>query len=367
MRKTHCPGCGAAFQTDSPGEPGFLPSSATGREDAICRRCFRLLHYGRLESAGKDDRRIERSIKDIAVKVDLTVLVVDIFDLEGSLTFDWLKIVRSPVLLALNKIDLLSKKTPVEEVVEAAGNLCRRRLPSLNLRDVIPVSAREKLGLDKLKEAMVLNRGAHHRIGFLGVTNAGKSSLLSRLLPNEQREPTVSNLPGTTQGATRWYLESMDLSLLDTPGFVPGTRLTDIICPECAGRLVIHKRVDSQYVEMAAKTSLMLGGYTVITLMDSSSRAVSVYPAQGIKIHSTNSEKAKLLLDSPPDWLGITCKDCHNKLRWEEREYLVPSGCDFFVSGLGWVAVRNHDARFVVQSPEGVETGVRIPNLIGKK
>ena len=367
MKKTHCPGCGAVFQTDSPGEPGFLPSSATGRDDAICQRCFRLLHYGRLESPGKDDRRIGRSIMDIAGKMDLAVLVGDIFDLEGSLTPDWGKVIRCPVLLALNKTDLLPKKTPVEEVVEAAENLWHKRLPSLNLRGIFPVSARENLGLDKLNEAMILNRGVHHCIGFLGVTNAGKSSLLSRLLPKQQKEPTVSNLPGTTQGATRWYLDSTDLTLLDTPGWIPGTRLTDILCPECAGRLVVHKRVDSQYVEMANKSSLMLGGYTVITLMDSSSRAVSVYPAQGIKVHSTNSEKAKLLLDSPPDWLGVVCKDCRNKLCWEEREYLVPSGCDFFVSGLGWVAVRNHDARFVVKSPVGVETGVRVPNLIGKK
>ncbi|HEX2953823.1 MAG TPA: GTPase, partial [Bacillota bacterium] len=249
MSKTHCPGCGAPFQSDKPGEPGFLPPEARERETPICRRCYKLKHYGQLESFGRSNQRIRDTVHKTGHELDLAVLVVDLFDLEGSLHQEWRKLINSPVLLALNKVDLLPKRTPVDEVIEAATKISRARIPDLQWKEVIAVSAETGTGLLQLKERMIYRRGRNHRIGFFGVTNTGKSSLLSRFLPLDQSRPTISNRPGTTQGATSWYVTDDDLTLIDTPGWVPGTRLTDLLCPDCSGKLIVKSKIISKYLD----------------------------------------------------------------------------------------------------------------------
>lgn len=367
MRTTHCPGCGAAFQTHAPGEPGFLPPEAAVKSGALCRRCFRLAHYGELESVGKDPRKIDRVIHKAAAKMDLAVLVVDLFDLEGSLTSHWEKILDIPVIIALNKIDLVPPVTPVTETVELVRKIAQKRLPSIAWRGALAVSALKKTGHANLLKEMVYYRGRHHRIGFFGVTNAGKSSLLSQLLPDGHQRPLTSAKPGTTQGTTAWYREDMDLTLQDTPGLTPGTRLTDILCPQCASSLVIKKRVASTFVEMDSGSALLLGGYASLVHEGNEACALSVYPAEGIKVHATNSIKAEELMQTRPDWLGVACPECIKQLAWEERQIDADAGSDVFISGLGWISVRKGEARFRMVYPRGVEVGVRSPHLFGKK
>lgn len=90
--------------------------------------------------------------------IDLAVLVADVFDLEGSFATGWVELIKAPVLVALNKIDLLPAKTPVDEVATIAEKIWAKRLPDLGLRGVIPVSAKKSRGLTRLREEIVLNR-----------------------------------------------------------------------------------------------------------------------------------------------------------------------------------------------------------------
>ncbi|HHZ20490.1 MAG TPA: hypothetical protein GX391_08300 [Firmicutes bacterium] len=367
MKKTHCPGCGAPFQATDPGAPGFLPPEAQERPDAICRRCYRLKHYGQLESAGRSSVKIERVIRQAMAGIDLAVLVADVFDLEGSFATGWVELIKAPVLVALNKIDLLPAKTPVDEVATIAEKIWAKRLPDLGLRGVIPVSAKKSRGLTRLREEIVLNRGKHHRIGFFGVTNVGKSSLLTRFLGEDAVRPTVSSAPGTTQGVTHWYDQQRDMTFYDTPGWAPGSRLTDLVCPECAGRLVVKERVHSKFLQLSPGGVLMLGPYAMLTLASGDSCNFSVYPAENIALHVTNPVKAGELLANSPGWLGSICDGCKKNLAWQEQDFTVPAGCDLYLSGLGWLTPRSTAAKMKLRWPAGVEAGVRQPNLFGRK
>ena len=367
MNKTHCPGCGAPFQTDRPGEAGFLPAEALAREDPICRRCYKLKHYGRLESSGRGIRRIHAEIGRVGRDVDLAVLVVDLFDLEGSLPREWESILPGPVVLALNKTDLLPVKTPAQEAVEAAGRLCRERLPGLNVREIIAVSARTRSGLLQLRERIIFRRGRRHRIGFFGVTNSGKSSLLADFLADGRDAPIVSNRPGTTQGSISRYLPEWDLTLIDTPGLSPGTRLTDKLCPDCSGNLVITSAVPSKYLELAPGAVVMLGAFAALENVGEGPAAIAVYAPKGINIHLTNPAKAEGLLSAPPAWLAAPCPSCRGALPLRSETLTAPAETDLFISGLGWFGLRKQAARLTLKVPEGVETGLRRPTLFGGK
>lgn len=367
MKLTHCPGCGAPFQNHSPGEPGYLPVEISGKNEPLCRRCFRLKHYGKLESLGKDPKKIDRVIQRAADKLDLAVLVVDLFDLEGSLTPHWQKILDIPVLVALNKIDLIPKVTPVAETVGIVQRIGEERLPSLAWRGTVPVSAVKQTGQNELIKQIIYYRGRHHRVGFFGATNAGKSSLLSQLLSPGQKRPITSSKPGTTQGTTAWYREDLDITLQDTPGLTPGTRLTDQLCPQCASNLVVKKRVISTYLELKPMEAFTLGAYASFIHEGVEACSIAVYPAEGIKVHSTNSSKAQELLQTRPDWLGAYCTDCASRLSFEEHQVTATAGSDIYISGLGWLAVRKGEVRLQIKCPWGVEVGVRTPHLFGKK
>lgn len=367
MSKTHCPGCGAPFQSDKPGEPGFLPSEAKDRENPICRRCYRLRHYGQLESFGRSTERISGTVQKVGHELDLAVLVVDLFDLEGSLNQDWRKLINVPVVLALNKVDLLPKRTPVAEVIEAVKQISRERIPELQWKEIVAVSAAKGSGLPLLKEQIIYRRGRNHRIGFFGVTNTGKSSLLSRFLPPNQPRPTISNRPGTTQGVTSWYIPEDDLTFIDTPGWTPGNRLMDKLCPDCSGRLVVKSEVVSKYLDLGSKAAVLMGSFALLENIGQAPATVVAYTSESVRIHPTNIEKAHSLLENPPDWLAVPCQKCGEISAWQCRDFDVSAGSDLYISGLGWFAVRKADAHLRLRFPEGVETGLRRPTLFGGK
>src|SRR5690606_20534410 len=111
-------------------------------EGAMCRRCFRISHYGKEEEGLRvDEERAWSIVQDVASRADACIVVVDILDFEGSFLPSLAKAVKGRLLLAVNKIDLLPPRTPAEEVSEWAG----KRLSSLGIRcdGVFPISARK--------------------------------------------------------------------------------------------------------------------------------------------------------------------------------------------------------------------------------
>lgn len=84
------------------------------------------------------------------------------------------------------------------------------------------------------------------------------------------------------------------------PGLGPGSRLTDLVCPECAGRLVVKERVHSKFLQLSPGGVLMLGPYAMLTLASGDSCNFSVYPAENIALHVTNPVKAGELLANSP-------------------------------------------------------------------
>ena len=122
---------------------------------------------------------------------------------------------EKPVLLAVNKADNKKRR---EEAVE---------FYALGLSDPIPVSALHGTGtgdlLDAIIEAFPPSDEAEEedeaiKIAILGRPNAGKSSLLNRLLGEER--VIVSDVPGTTRDAidTEIRYQGLDLVLIDTAG-----------------------------------------------------------------------------------------------------------------------------------------------------
>lgn len=112
QRPVSCSGCGVKLQTDNRDRPGYLPEAAYDREPVVCQRCFRIKNYNEVSSVSVDQDEFLRLLSGIGEKNALVVHIVDLFDFEGSLISGLQRFVGSnPVILAVNKCDLLPKVT----------------------------------------------------------------------------------------------------------------------------------------------------------------------------------------------------------------------------------------------------------------
>ena len=147
--------------------------------------------------------------------------------------------------------------------------------------------------------------GPRHALAVLGATSVGKSTLMRRFLTSAgaAATPTVSRFPGTTQAAMGWRLERDGLTVYDTPGFLPGDRLIDALCPACAARLVAERALVSKLYGLEPGQALVFGGFAAYMLLGQEPRTLLAYAGDQVALHRTSAGKAEELLQARPDWL----------------------------------------------------------------
>src|SRR5690554_1500269 len=89
-----------------------------GDSASVCQRCYQILHYGRLAGGSSvTEEHFYRAINTATGKADLTLLVADFFDPEGSFGPNWADFITDAgIRLLVNKADLIPPKTPWEEI-----------------------------------------------------------------------------------------------------------------------------------------------------------------------------------------------------------------------------------------------------------
>lgn len=119
---------------------------------------------------------------------------------------------RRPYLIILNKCDLADPNATASWL---------RTLKSKGL-NVVALNARDGKGIgevwdviSRLLASKQLKRAG--RVGVIGIPNAGKSSVLNRLLGTGSAK--TGNMPGITRG--KQWVKRNGLEILDTPGLLP--------------------------------------------------------------------------------------------------------------------------------------------------
>lgn len=368
MINKQCPGCGVVLQATDPDQPGFYiqPENA---EVVFCQRCFRLRHYGQLKQRADDRAAIEREIQTALQKSDLILLVADVFDPEGSLPVAWARLFTLPVLIVVNKADLLPARTPWAEMTTWFQALWDRRFPEAELFGVRVLTARGPKPEHRAKLNALKKELTGKKVTVLGAANVGKTSLLTSLLAAEDRRkaelPTISRFPGTTQGTSTWKLCDNELILYDTPGFLPGSRMGDHFTPETASRLLPEKKLQVKLWNLPADGAVLLGGLAGIWNQSPAARTLVFFAGEHTTVHRSRGQKAEALHRESPDWLRVYTLQ-ERPARFVELFFTVRPGEDLYISGCGWVAVKGEPARLRLVVPAGVEVGTR-PSLIGRR
>ena len=184
-------------------------------------RPFSLIDTGGMEP-GAEDIILRQILQQAQVAMETADVILFVCDVKQGLLEDDMQVAnilrktKKPVVLAVNKVDDMRKE-----------NLDVYDFYSLGLGDPIPISAGQMLGLGELLDAVVSHfppkeEGEEESdaiyVAVIGKPNAGKSSLINRILGEERL--IVSHIPGTTRDAidTPITINGQKYIFIDTAG-----------------------------------------------------------------------------------------------------------------------------------------------------
>lgn len=195
-------------------------------------RKFTLIDTGGIEPYSKDIimQQMRRQAEIAIDTADVIILMVD--GKEGMTASDkevasMLRKSKKPVLLAVNKIDTVGE--PPASVYE---------FYNLAAGDLFIISSIHGLGMGELLDEIYNNLPEYAsedydedviKVAVIGKPNAGKSSLINRILGEER--VIVSDIPGTTRDAIDTYFEKDDdkYVFIDTAGIRRKSKINENI------------------------------------------------------------------------------------------------------------------------------------------
>jgi GTP-binding protein len=195
-------------------------------------RRFSIIDTGGIEPKTNDI--ILRSMREQAqIAIDTADVIIFIVDIKAGLTADDAEIAellrksRKPVVVAVNKADFVGNMPP--DAYE---------FYNLGLGDIFAISSAHRLGLGELLDEVFNYFPDEHpdeepgdliSVAVIGKPNAGKSSLVNRILGYERS--IVSDIPGTTRDAidSEFSNEFGHYRLIDTAGLRKKSRIDESV------------------------------------------------------------------------------------------------------------------------------------------
>lgn len=220
-----CTGCGAILQTTDELKEGYCRSL----NKMLCERCFRIKHYGDYKVVLKDNNDFINILQAIDKTDSLVVVVVDLFAIPKDIEI-LNKYMHNKKLLVLTKRDLFAKDIDDAKFFNYFTG---------TYLDKIIVSSMNNYNFDYLYEQInhYNNNGSVYVVGF---TNAGKSTLINKLIYNYsdlKTEITTSVLPSTTLATIEVKINDQ-LTLLDTPGLIDSGNIVNYISDKRLKRII---------------------------------------------------------------------------------------------------------------------------------
>lgn len=226
---TKCIGCGVTL-TDNPNLEGYT----SNLNNNLCERCFRIRNYNDYKMVVKDNAEYINILKNINEKDDLVILVVDLLNISDKLS-EINKYLNNKVLLVLTKCDLIPSNNE-EKFIEFFKQY------HFNIVDTIVISSYNNYHFDLLLEKIHEHKKSD-KIYIVGYTNAGKSTMINKLLYNYSDNVeyiTTSNLPSTTLNTIEIKLN--DLTIVDTPGLLDNS-IVNYINSDLLKKIIPKKRI----------------------------------------------------------------------------------------------------------------------------
>ena len=307
-----CVGCGANFQSYDINKPGFIKEDLKEKKD-ICERCFRIKNYGDCQEIDKDIKNYERIFNDISNTNDLVLFLCDIFTIDSSLNF--INKFNKNVILVITK------------------------------KNIIFVSSKKNYNIDSLMN-LIIKYKTSKSVYLVGNTNAGKSSLLNKIIKLCNLDDTLittSSLPATTIDLIHIKINN-ELTLIDTPGLVNLDSFSSYLSAKEIKKVIPKSEIKPRTYQLKPKQSLLIEEYARIDYLSGDINSFTIYVSNELKVSRINQITNDRLKDLV------------------KRDILVDEKKDVVINGLCFIKITKK-AHLYVYTKKNVSVFIR-NNLI---
>lgn len=326
-----CVGCGAHLQSNAKDSIGYT----NNLNNDLCERCFRIRNYNDYKFVIKDNNDFINILKNVNNTNDLVVLVVDLFNINKNIE-DISKYLNNNILLVLTKRDILPKSCYDKKIIEYFNKY------NLNIIDTVIISSVKNYNFDHLYNKINKYKKSNN-VYVVGFTNAGKSTMINKILYNYSNNNTVittSNLPSTTIDCLEVKVND-NLTLIDTPGLLDMGDITSHIDSNLLKRIIPSKELRPITYQIKDKQSIFVDDLIRIDIEPKTN--ITIYMSNNLEFNRVYKEIDKLK------------NLCKHKLE-------VNDNCDIVIQGLGFIKLTNKSS-VTVYVKEGIRVFVR-DNLI---
>lgn len=309
-----CKGCGVVLQDQNVLQEGYT----TSLENDICQRCFRMKNYGEYQVITKSNEEYLNILKSVGQTKDLVLYITDLLNLEKNIG-QIRSIIPNKMILVLNKKDVLPKSVKEEKLIKYLEE------EDIHFEEVIVISANKNYNIDYLLKRIKFYQTSKN-VYVVGHTNAGKSSLINKLIQNysdNTQELTMSPLPSTTLNMVKIEINDY-LTLIDTPGLVDIGSILNHIDPLMVKKMSPRKEIKPRTYQLRVNQALIIEDFIRIDYVEGEKNSFTLFVSNDLKVK-------RLLNAANKDDL----KDL-NKIT-----YQVKYDEDLVVNGLGFVKIVN--------------------------
>ena len=355
MSQITCFGCGGILQNIDVDAPFYVPKPIESEKPQLCQRCYRLRHYGVVQPSAVSAETYRSMVDSLIEKEALIVLVIDVFDVSGSLVpmIRRLLLGKDVVVLA-NKCDLLPRSVPLNKIAHKV--MRQLHVEGIKPLDVIAISALKKVQIDLAIDTL-FERSKQRDVYVLGSTNVGKSTVINAFIAastgRADHPLSVHGSRGTTQGFIG--LPFGDAILYDTPGLYPTNHIAGLLSEASYLLLQPKKEVKPLSFQLSTGQTLFLGGLCRLDHLEGQSGSWIVYVAPTVSVHRRKTLDADAFyirhrgdLLKPPSSEDEPFELKHHRFHLDARVKT-----DLVLPGLGFVTVRGV-SKLDVYLPEGI-------------
>ena len=312
--KKVCQGCGVVLQDENVLQEGYT----TNLENQICQRCFRMKNYGEYQTVAKSNDEYVKILQGVAETKDLVLYITDLLNLEKNIE-NIRSIIPNKMILVLNKKDVLPKSVKEEKLIQylkKENNL---------FEEVIVISTLKNYNIDYLLKRIKYYQTSKN-VYVVGHTNAGKSSLINKLIHNYSdsgQELTMSPLPSTTLDTIHICIDE-HLILIDTPGLVDVGSILNYVDEKMVKKISPRKEIKPRTYQLRKNQSIIIEDLIRIDYVEGEKNSFTLFISNDLKV--------RRLLNI---FNNSDLKD-KNKIT-----YQVKYDEDLVISGLGFVKIVN--------------------------
>ena len=282
----YCKGCGVKLQDSNINLEGYTNDLSKD----LCRRCFRLKHYGEYEIVTKSNEDYIEILKNIGKKKAVVLYVVDVISISRDLEELKTYLKNSKIILVLNKKDMLPLSVTDDKIL---GYI--KEFYDGVFEDEILISANKNYNLDKLMKTIGKYKNTKN-IYVVGNTNSGKSTLINKLIENYSngtQEVTISSMPSTTLDEI--IVPFKNFNLVDTPGLVDSKSIINYISDDKIKKLSSQKEIKPRTYQIRKGQSLIIEDFLRIDYVEGERNSFTVFTSNNIKIKRINGKRHEIL------------------------------------------------------------------------